>query len=246
MSLLTVIVGSHGASDDVLVILAGGVNASGVPHETVMRRLRRAAELYARQPTACLCNGGGTTHKPRFISNGFAVPEAALMGKQLVALGVKPEDVFVEGYSDDTIGNAYFARTMHFDARQDWVSLRVITSEFQMARTKAIYDWTFGLLPLPVNKSRYVLTYDAVEDNGALADRALQSRRRKETASLASFRSSLAGFTHLSQAHDHIFRRHSGYTADGYLAKVASGGGAHVLGKALSELTEMPPFLETY
>lgn len=33
------------------------------------------------------------------------------------------------------------ARTMHADARLDWTQLVIITSEFQMARTKAIYDW---------------------------------------------------------------------------------------------------------
>lgn len=128
---------------------------------------------------------------------------------------------------------------MHFDTMPNWVSLRIITSEFQMARTRAIYDWIFGLLPLPVNKSKYIVTYDAVDDNGALPDHALQSRRKKENASLASFRSSLAHLTDLAQAHDHIFRRHTAYTADGYLTKMVGGG-------AGKDSPRAPSYLDTY
>ena len=85
---------------DVLVVLAGGVDDQGTPHETVMRRLRRAAQMYrqAAQPPGIVCNGGGTTHKPKWTdAAGYAVPEAALMGRQLLTLGVPANDVYVEG-----------------------------------------------------------------------------------------------------------------------------------------------------
>ena len=216
--------------DDAIIVLAGGVGDDGVPHEAVMRRLRRAAELYAAQAAAGLrpgivCNGGGTTHKPKWVdANGYAVPEAALMGKQLEAMGVRAEDIYVEGYSDDTIGNAFFARVMHIDVRPDWSRLRIITSEFQMKRTQAIYDWVFkGLQPLPAQGRE--VTYDAVDDVGAMPAHALRRRRDKEEASLRAFVSGdLVKLTRLSQLHDFLFRRHSGYTSRGYLSKQRLSG----------------------
>jgi len=64
---------------------------------------------------------------------------------------------------------------MHADARADWSRIAIITSEFQMARTRAIYEWVFALAPLPAGKPRYALSYLAVDDAGALPEAALQA-----------------------------------------------------------------------
>jgi hypothetical protein len=178
---------------DAILVLAGGVSNDGKPHETVMRRLREAASVYQSQiarsgaAPAVVCNGGGTTHKPKWVDPaGYAVPEAALMARELRAMGVKSSDIYVEGYSDDTIGNAFFARVMHADVRP-WTNLLVVTSSFQMARTQAIYDWVFGLLPMPTQKRAYRLEYVAVADEGALPRAVLRSRRTREASSLRNF-----------------------------------------------------------
>ena len=79
---------------DAVIVLAGGVDAGGRPHEAVLRRLRRAAKLYAASrerghTLAVVANGGGTTHKPKWVSPaGYAVPEAALMARELERAGV--------------------------------------------------------------------------------------------------------------------------------------------------------------
>jgi len=107
-----------GEAVDLVVVLAGGVDASGRPHETVLRRLRAAARL--NQAAAAigralpiLCNGGGTTHKPKWVDEqGYSVPEAALMARHLAQLGVPYDHIYLEGYSDDTLGNAFQARTL--------------------------------------------------------------------------------------------------------------------------------------
>lgn len=211
--------------DDAIIVLAGGVGEDGKPHATVMRRLERAAQLYREQqiglPPAIVCNGGGTTHKPKWVdTSGYSTPEAALMGRELLRMGVSAEHIFVEGYSDDTIGNAFFARVMHVDAQPSWRRLRIITSAFQMERTRAIYDWAFGLQPLPAGKRAYVLQYEAVNDRGALPSRALRSRRQRENASLRAFRTgSVVRMTQLAQAHEFVMLRHSGYTVGGMLSK---------------------------
>ena len=194
-----------------------------------MRRLRRAAELYKQQwastgtPPAIICNGGGTTHKPRFVdSNGYAVPEAALMGQQLLGMGVREADIYPEGYSDDTIGNAFFLRVMHLDPRPEWSRLRVVTSAFQMDRTKATYSWVMGLTPLPAAKRRYELAYETVDDDGAVPPHVLNSRIAREATSLRNFESGeLVRNTRLSELHKFINLQHDGYTVCGVLSKKA-------------------------
>lgn len=211
---------------DAIVVLAGGVGDDGLPHEAVMRRLRKAAEVYSQEsanaggtPPMVICNGGGTTHKPKWVdSAGYAVPEAALMGQQLAKLGVRMEHIYVEGYSDDTIGNAYFLRVMHFDPRPDWARVLIITSEFQMARAKAIYDWIFGLQS--VGWHRHELSYESVADTDALPPRVLRGRRAREAASLQTFTNGeLVKRTRLAEVHDWIHTKHSAYTVRGYLGK---------------------------
>lgn len=201
-----------------------------MPHETVMRRLRRAAELYKQQltatgrPPAVVCNGGGTTHKPKWTdANGYGVPEAAVMGRHLSDMGVAVADIYVEGYSDDTIGNAFFLRVMHLDVRPEWSRLRIITSAFQMERTKAIYSWVCGLSPFPAGKRGYTLTYDAVDDQGAVRPAVLRSRQAREAKSLAAFQGGelVHSTTTLAQLHSFINLKHSGYTFGGLLSKKA-------------------------
>ena len=192
---------------DAVLVLAGGVDAGGRPHEAVMRRLRRAAKLYAASrerghTLAVVANGGGTTHKPRWVSPaGYAVPEAALMARELERDGVAAQDIYLESLSDDTIGNAFYARTMHADPSR-WHRLVVVTSEFQMPRAVAIYRWVFSLAPQPAGKPPYVLSFDAVGDRGTLPPAVLQARRAKEAASLRAFvGGDLIRMTRLSELH---------------------------------------------
>jgi uncharacterized SAM-binding protein YcdF (DUF218 family) len=62
------------------------------------------------------------------------MPEAALMAAGLRARGVPLEHIVLESLSDDTIGNAYAARTLHTEWRPDWRRLLLITSDFQARR----------------------------------------------------------------------------------------------------------------
>lgn len=132
-----------------IVVLAGGVTASGTPHESVLRRLDAAIAVSksAGRPVPILCNGGGTTHKSKWVDgDGFSTPEAVLMARYLIRHGVPPHDILIEGYSDDTLGNALMARTMIMQ----WMALKtvvVITSDFHQLRTRLIYEWALALPP---------------------------------------------------------------------------------------------------
>ena len=84
----------------------------------------------------------------------------------------------------------------------------------------AIYDFIFSLQPLPPGKPAYELVYESVDDEGALDNRQLRSRRRRENASLRAFLSGdLIRRTRLAEVHQWLYLQHSGYTAAGYLSK---------------------------
>ena len=86
-------------------------------------------------------NGGGTTHKPKWVSPaGYAVPEAALMARVLQEEGVDPHDIYLEGYSDDTIGNAYFVRAVHADPSQcsTWIAT---APRLAISLMNALFTW---------------------------------------------------------------------------------------------------------
>jgi len=138
-------------------------------------------------------------------------------------------DVLTEGYSDDTVGNAFFLRVMHADLRPDWVHLRIITSEFQIRRTQTIYRWLFELMPMPRGKHSYVLSFRSVDDEGALPAEVLSSRRVKEASSLRAFwAGELARMRRLEQVHQFMYTQHSAYSAQGMLSKKAMNASSAV------------------
>jgi uncharacterized SAM-binding protein YcdF (DUF218 family) len=206
---------------DAILVLAGGVDRRGKPHCTVSERLRAAAKAskaYGGRPV--VLNGGGTTWKPRYVDrNGFSIPEAALMADEISkASGVSPGALYPESFSDDTIGNAFFARTMHTDLRPEWRDLLVITSQFQIARTEAIYAWIFGLGPRPRERP-YRLRFESVPDT-CLDPGVLAARQTKEADSLRKFVGGpLVQMRSLAEVHEFIFHRHGGYSAQGVMAK---------------------------
>ena len=104
--------------------------------------------------------------------------EAVAGARYLIKCGVDPKRIYIEAASWDTVGNAYFARTIHTDP-SGWRRLLVITSESHLPRTEAIFRWVFGVAP----ECRYCLDFDSTPDRG-LAPELLAARKSREAASL--------------------------------------------------------------
>jgi uncharacterized SAM-binding protein YcdF (DUF218 family) len=204
---------------DVILVLSGGVTERGTPHCTVSARLAAAVNVSRSHSVPVILNGGGTTFKPRYTDkNGFALPEAALLAAELERNGVERSRLFLEALSDDTIGNAFFARVMHTDLRPEWRNLLVITSDFQLARAAAIYSWAFGLSPQPSVRP-YRLSFQGVPDT-CMDPEALRVRTEKEADGLRKFMSGVAERIHtLRDAHEFVFQAHSAYSAKGALER---------------------------
>jgi hypothetical protein len=151
----------------------------------------------------------GTVYKaPPLDENGFPIFESIAAAQYLVDQGINPGAILCETSSYDTVGNAYFSRVIHVDP-QGCKRLHIITSVFHMPRTKAIFEWLYGL---DGQGGKYQLTFDPTPDTGiAAAD--LQARVDKEAESLSQFLKNTATIHTLQDCHRWLFTEHAAYAA---------------------------------
>ena len=203
---------------DAILVLGGGVPLA--PRKQlpfVAARCQAAAAVWRAAATKpkILCLSAGTAHCPQLLdARGSVVFEATASAAELIDAGVDEEDVFVETTSFDTIGNAFFARTDHCSLA-GWKRLLIITSEFHMARSKAIFDWVFGATP----HEGFELTFLATPD-AALEPDAVAARAKREAASAINVRRTLAPtYTTLSGVREFLVTKHDLYAARGLVAR---------------------------
>jgi len=200
---------------DVIVIPGGGISRDGSLVPWVQGRLRRAKEIYdevnevkrQQQVTSTtylvtMCEG--IRYSPRDPRGNRAKRlESQLSAEFLRKAGVKASDIIADDLSLDTMGNAYFLRanqTEIYFAR----SLVVVTNEFHMARTKAIFLKVFGLQPFPDNNSKYTLVFEQV-NNTSIEQAGLKKRSDWEEQQLFDFERLSADWSSLHDLHAFIF-----------------------------------------
>lgn len=123
-----------------IVVLAGGIKENFEVHPWVAARLDAAAMAYRYKKVPIICLGGGTYHKPTSVNkHGRVVHESTACAEYLLSAGVDAVDIYKEWASYDTIANGVFA-FQHFLVPMRISSALVITSEFHMPRTMAIFD----------------------------------------------------------------------------------------------------------
>jgi uncharacterized SAM-binding protein YcdF (DUF218 family) len=190
---------------DAILIPGGGVDDNGEPRPWVKARLDRAIEI--RDSAYLIALSAGTVHKRAPLDeNGAPIFEALAAARYLLRRGIHPDAILTETSSYDTIGNAYFARVIHSEPA-NLRRLCIITSEFHMPRTRAIFEWMYGL---DNPDGRYHLTFKAVPDIGiSAAD--LQARLVKEASSLKQFQSNVAHIQSLRACHQWLFTEHAAY-----------------------------------
>jgi uncharacterized SAM-binding protein YcdF (DUF218 family) len=188
---------------DAILIPGGGVQADGTPPPWVRERLDLAAAM--RGNAFLLTMSAGTVHKPPPLSSdGFPVYESVASARYLMKKGVPSDFILYETCSWDTIGNAYFSRVIHVNPAC-FQRLLVITSEFHLPRTKAIFEFVYGLSP-SLSKVEFAGVPDVGVDPEALAE-----RREKERRGLDSFRKLSASLNSLTELHAWLYSRHDAY-----------------------------------
>lgn len=197
---------------DAVIILGGGLTATGEPTPWVIPRLERALE-YPGSPTLVVL-GSGTPHKPPPIDAlGFPVNECAAMARYLIERGCPANRIVMEACSADTVGNAYFSRVIHVEPR-GWNRLAVVTSEFHMTRSKAIFESVYGLASGLRPHSSFSLEFSATADTG-LDEESLASRRERERKSLTTWLWKARTFSSMKDLSEWIFSQHECYAANG-------------------------------
>lgn len=190
---------------DAVLVPGGGILDSETPAPWVQKRLDKAIEIAGDSYIVTL--SAGTTHKsPLLDKKGFPIFESVVSANYLIQKGFAAEKILLEHHSYDTIGNAYFARTIHTEPGQ-LQHLAVVTSSFHMERTKKIFEWVFALSPLSVD---YSLTFIATDDYG-LEREALESRRQGEERRVASLEKVVQSIDTLSSLHHWLFKHHNAY-----------------------------------
>ncbi len=201
------------ADYDAILVPGGGLTDLGTPNQCVIARLQAAVAIGSGIPIVCL--SAGTPHKPlKLNSSGHPVYESTAGANWLLEANVLSEHVITETASWDTIGNAFFSKVMHTDVR-GWRRLMVITSEFHMARTQAIFEHMFlHATGAASTTGKYEIHFQAT-DNRGLDDEALSARKEREARNLEKWKSHVASgkLESLSDIHAWLYSEHQCYAA---------------------------------
>ncbi|NEQ52110.1 MAG: YdcF family protein [Leptolyngbya sp. SIO3F4] len=195
----------YGSTYDAILVPGGGVRSKGELPLWTQRRLNRAIER--RQDAYIITLSAGTTHKPPPLDgNGYPIFESVAAAQYLLQRGITPEKILVETSSYDTIGNVYFSRIIHIEPL-NLRRLLVITSEFHMSRTRAIFEWIYRLEGLPQDRQIF---FESVSDDD-IEKVMLEARQQREAKSLKKLLGTASKIHTIREFHQWLFREHGAY-----------------------------------
>lgn len=191
---------------DAILIAGGGLTADGQLPPWTIARLEAALDHY--QPgTLLLALSGGTVHKPPPTQEeGFPLFESRVAAQYLLENDIPQQEIITEISSYDTIGNAYFSRTIHIEPAR-LQTLLIITSQFHMDRLQVAFDWVYQLRPLPYP---FQLTFLSTPNRG-LDPIALQARQDKEAKSKKDLQEIIEEIDTIKKFHHWLFTQHAAY-----------------------------------
>lgn len=183
---------------DAILIPGGGLQANGEVTPWVRERLEAARRLEDRA-RYLITLSKGTIYKAPVMIDGVPIHESVAGKRYLIASGVPEEKIIVETESLDTLGNAFYARTLYTDTRQ-LRRLLILTSGFHMVvRAFNIFYWVFNLPP----ENGYEIHKLSTPNVGFTAE-SLTARLRKELESTRHFMALEQKIKTLSQLADYM------------------------------------------
>lgn len=218
-----------GKTYDAIIIPGGGLEPSTrLPQKWVQARLDAAITLSSRTKYFVVLSRG-TTHRPPLLdTRGFPILESAASARYLMEHGINdPQRILLDGWSLDTIGNAFFARSMICEPMQ-LKKCCIITSSFHMPRTRAIFDWVCAL-----DGGRFELDYYVTPDVG-LDDAQSTARIEKERDSLMTLQEkTIPHVNTLEKLSAFLLQEHGAYNAQAILANVAASNDTNSANEAI-------------
>ena len=195
---------------DCILIPGGGLLEDGSLPPWTVARLEKALEFEGSSQWLIPLSAG-TVHKPPPLDKrGFPIFESRQAAEFLAKAGVDPGRILTETCSYDTIGNAYFARTLFVDPLS-LARCLVITSAFHLPRTRAAFAWVFSLAPLGLT---YSFSFESAPDLG-LDPGALAARQAREGASLEKLQDTARRIKTLGDFQRWLYSEHAAYAVGG-------------------------------
>lgn len=192
-----------------MIIPGGGLEpGTSVPQPWVKARLDAALQL-RDQTRLFIVLSQGTTHRPPPINTkGFPISEASASAKYLLTNGITDSSrVLLDNWSLDTIGNAFFARSMICEP----MALKrccVITNSFHMPRTRHIFHWVFNL-----DAWHASIDYHVTADVG-MSDEQVKTRVEKERASMDTLvNATIPHHESMAKLASFVFQLHGAYAS---------------------------------
>ena len=190
---------------DAILIPGGGVRAKGELPPWTQARLDEAIQQQPCQYFILL--SAGTTHKPPPLDDdGHPIFESVAAAHYLMEQGIEAPRILVETCSYDTIGNVFFSKVIHVEPL-NLRKLLVITSDFHLPRTKAIFNWIYQLSREP---DPYHLEFIGVPNVG-IPQAVLTARIQKEQQSLTHLQGLIDSIDSLAKFHQWLFSTHQAY-----------------------------------
>lgn len=158
--------------------------------------------------------GAGTPHKrPVLDSGGHVLHEATAYASFLVQRGVPPGALLKEVQSYDTVGNGYFSALIHA-VPAGWRRIAVVTSDFHMPRTRAVFDTCYALAgaSLRFDPAWFDLQYFPVSDEDLFGQEVLAARAAKEAMAVVAWAANTAHMRGLPDLHAWLFATHLCYS----------------------------------
>lgn len=202
---------------DGIFVLAGGLNDRGLCHPWVIRRLDLAYQIHLSTNKPIFCLGGGTYHKPPILNKSkYVIHESTSCSEYLIKLGVKPNMIYKEWSSYDTIANGYFGFS-NYILPLKLKSIILITSNFHIERSKEIFEWIKKIFDYKIN-----IRYLSVTDKD-LDENIIKVRNIREKDSLLKLKKYLINkIANVKDFHKWFFTEHNAYCSNSELIRKKS------------------------
>lgn len=150
---------------DGVIILGGGITPQGyLSHESLERIATGIKIIQTNRAQYLILSGNGYWQKKISPSR----TEANLMANIAVKNGISKKVIWIENKSLDTIGNAYFTKSL-IEENNLGKSFIIITSDYHIKRTKWLFNKLFG--------SKYKLIFKGVNSGLSLKKHRMKTLR---------------------------------------------------------------------